>query len=90
MVTSFAVATVNTLFVDYSFKHGSAYAIGQLRIISDGTNAEFVDDRTETANTNDITFSVDVNSNNVRLLYTNAHVSQDATISYVLKRWLTQ
>jgi len=90
VVTSFAVATVNTLFVDYSFKHGSAYAIGQLRIISDGTNAEFVDDRTETANTSDITFSVDVNSNNVRLLYTNAHVSQDATISYVLKRWLTQ
>ena len=90
LVTSFAVATVNTLFVDYSFKYGSAYAIGQLRIISDGTTAEFVDDRTETASTSDITFSVDVSAGSVRLLYTNAHLTQDATLSYVLKRWLTQ
>lgn len=90
LVTSFTVSTVNTLFVDYSFKYGSAYAIGQLRIISDGTTAEFVDDRTETASTSDITFSVDVSAGSVRLLYTNAHLTQDATLSYVLKRWLTQ
>lgn len=90
VVTSFPVSENNTLFVDYSIKYGTAYAIGQLRVISDGTTAHFVDDRTETDPTSDVTFSVAINSGNLELRVTNAGSSNSATVSYTLKRWLTQ
>jgi hypothetical protein len=90
VVTSFDKTLVNTMFVDYSIKYNTAYAVGQLRVISDGTTAHFVDDRTETDPTSDITFSVAINSGNLELRVTNAGSSNSATVSYILKRWLTQ
>ena len=90
VMSSFAVADNNTLFVDYSVKYDTAYAVGQLRVISDGTNAHFVDDRTETDPTSDVTFSVAINSGNLELRVSNAGSSNSATVSYILKRWLTQ
>ena len=89
VVTSFDLTESNTLFVEYSFKFGTAFAVGLIRVISDGTNADFIDDRTETNPTNDITFSADVNSGKIRLRYSNASSTQNATLSYVLKRWRT-
>jgi hypothetical protein len=90
VMSSFAVADNNTLFVDYSVKYNTAYAVGQLRVISDGTNAHFVDDRTETDPTSDVTFSVAINSGNLELRVSNGGSSNSATVSYILKRWLTQ
>ena len=89
-VTSFSATETNTYFLDYSLKFGSAYAVGCIRIISDGTNVHYIDDRTETASTNDIVFSTPAVSGGViKLQYTNSSSSTDATLSYVLKRWLT-
>jgi len=90
VMSSFAVADNNTLFVDYSVKYDTAHAVGQLRVISDGTNAHFVDDRTETDPTSDVTFSVAINSGNLELRVSNGGSSNSATVSYILKRWLTQ
>lgn len=93
VVTSFDKTLVNTMFVDYSIKYDTAFAVGQLRVIHDGTNAHFVDDRTETNATSDIAFSVAINSStppHVELKVTNAGSSNSATVSYILKRWLTQ
>jgi hypothetical protein len=89
-VTSFLLTETNTYFLDYSLKLGSAYAIGCIRIISDGTNVHYIDDRTETASTSDIVFSTPaVSGGIVKLQYTNSNSSTDASLSYVLKRWLT-
>ena len=88
-ITSFDLTETNTMFVDYSFKFGTALAVGTIRIISDGTDADYVDDRTETDPTSHITFSADVNSGKVRLRYTNGSSTQNATLSYVVKRWKT-
>jgi|TARA_B110000444_G_scaffold60236_1_gene56116 hypothetical protein len=90
VMSSFTVADNNTLFVDYSIKYSTAFAVGQLRVISDGTNAHFVDDRTETDPTSDVTFSVAINSGNLELRVSNGGSSHSATVSYILKRWLTQ
>lgn len=90
VMSSFTVADNNTLFVDYSIKYNTAFAVGQLRVISDGTNAHFVDDRTETDPTSDVTFSVAINSGNLELRVSNGGSSHSATVSYILKRWLTQ
>ena len=90
VMSSFTVADNNTLFVDYSIKYNTAYAVGQLRVISDGTNAHFVDDRTETDPTSDVTFSVAINSGQLELRVSNGGSSHSATVSYILKRWLTQ
>ena len=89
VITSFDLTETNTMFVDYSFKFGTALAVGTIRIISDGTDADYIDDRTETDPTSHITFSADVNSGKVRLLYTNGSSTQNATLSYVVKRWKT-
>ena len=78
------------MFVDYSFKYGTALAVGTIRVIATTSGAEFIDDRTETDPTSDITFSADVNSGKVRLRYSNASSSQNATLSYVVKRWRTE
>ena len=89
-VTSFSATETNTYFLDYSLKLGSAYAVGCIRIISDGTNVHYIDDRTETASTSDVVFSTPAVSGGViKLQYTNSNSSTDATLSYVLKRWLT-
>ena len=90
VVTSFDKTLVNTMFVDYSIKYDTAFAVGQLRVISDGTNAHFVDDRTETDPTSDVTFSVAINSGQLELRVSNGGSSHSATVSYILKRWLTQ
>ena len=89
-VTSFSATETNTYFLDYSLKLGGAYAVGCIRIISDGTKVDFIDDRTETADTSDVTFSTPaVSGGIIKLQYTNSNSSTDATLSYVLKRWLT-
>ena len=89
-VTSFSSTETNTYFLDYSLKIGSAYAVGCIRIISDGTNVHYIDDRTETASTSDVVFSTPaVSGGLIKLQYTNSNSSTDATLSYVLKRWLT-
>lgn len=88
-ITSFDLTETNTMFVNYSFKFGSALATGVIRVISNGTTADYVDDRTETDPTSDITFSADVNSGKVRLRYTNGSSTQNATLSYVIQRWKT-
>ena len=90
VITSFDLTESNTLFVEYSFKFGTAFAVGLIRVISDGTSADFIDDRTETNPTSDITFSADVNAGKIRLRYSNASATQNATLSYVLKRWRTE
>jgi hypothetical protein len=89
-ITSFEVTEANTYFLDYSLKLGSAYAVGCIRVISDGTNVHYIDDRTETTDTSEITFSTPAISGGlVKLQYTNTNATTDATLSYVLKRWLT-
>ena len=89
-VTSFSATETNTYFLDYSLRLGGAYAVGCIRIISDGTNVHYIDDRTETASTSDVVFSTPAVSGGViKLQYTNSNSSTDATLSYVLKRWLT-
>ena len=89
-VFTFKVADVNTISLDYSLKFGSAYAVGRLQIISDGSNVHYVDDRTETADTSKITFTTpSVSGGNMALLYGNSSTTTDCNMSYLLKRWLT-
>jgi len=88
-ITTFDTTKSNSFFIDYSLSFGSAKAVGTARIITDGTTAELLDDRTEIASTSDIVFSADLSGSTLRFRYTNGHSSQNATISYVLKHWLT-
>ena len=89
-VFTFKVADVNTISLDYSLKFGSAFAVGRLQIISDGSNVHYVDDRTETADTSKITFSTPaVSGGMLALQYGNSDTTTDCNMSYLLKRWLT-
>lgn len=88
-ITTFDTTKSNSFFIDYSLKFGSALAAGTMRIITDGTSAELLDDRTETATTSPVVFSADLSGSTLRLRYNNSSGSTNATISYVLKHWLT-
>tara|TARA_B100000989_G_C19525702_1_gene466748 strand:- start:1111 stop:2337 length:1227 start_codon:yes stop_codon:yes gene_type:complete len=88
-VITFDTTKSNSYFIDYSLKFGSALAAGTMRIITDGSTAELLDDRTETAATSNVVFSADLSGATLRLRYNNSHGSTNATLSYVLKHWLT-
>jgi hypothetical protein len=88
-ITTFDTTKSNSFFIDYSLKFGSALAVGTIRIITDGATAELLDDRTEIATTSPVVFSADLSGSTLRLRYNNSSGSTNATISYVLKHWLT-
>ena len=92
-VTNFNGQTENTVIIDYSLKIGTAYAVGTIKIISDypdSTNIEYMDDRIETNDTSAVVFSTPtVSGTTIALNYTNSNLTTDASMSYVLKRWLT-
>ena len=92
-VTNFNGQTENTVIIDYSLKIGTAYAVGTIKIISDypdSTNIEYMDDRIETNDTSAVVFSTPtVSGTTIALNYTNTNTTTDASMSYVLKRWLT-
>ena len=92
-VTNFNGQTENTIIIDYSLKIGTAYAVGTIKIISDypdSTNIEYMDDRIETNDTSAVVFSTPtVSGTTIALNYTNSNLTTDASMSYVLKRWLT-
>ena len=76
-------------------KIGTAYAVGTIKIISDYpdlTNIEYMDDRIETNDTSAVVFSTPTivpGTSTIALNYTNTNLTTDASMSYVLKRWLT-
>ena len=66
-------------------------AVGTIKIITDGTNSEIMDDRLETNDTSAVVFSTPnpgAGSNDFKLEYKNTG-SNNASMSYLLKRWLT-
>ena len=49
-----------------------------------------MDDRIETNDTSAVAFSTpSISGTDIKLSYTNADTTYDASMSYVLKRWLT-
>ena len=89
-VFTYDVTSENTIIVDYSLKINNAYAVGTIKIISDGANVEYMDDRIETNDTSAVAFSTpSISGTDIKLSYTNADTTYDASMSYVLKRWLT-
>ena len=83
----------NTIIIEYSLKIASsnAMAVGTIKIITDGTNSEIMDDRLETNDTSAVVFSTPnpgAGSNDFKLEYKNTG-SNNASMSYLLKRWLT-
>lgn len=89
-VFTYDVTSENTIIVDYSLKINNAYAVGTIKIISDGANVEYMDDRIETNDTSAVAFSTpSISGTDIKLSYTNTDTTYDASMSYVLKRWLT-
>jgi len=89
-VFTYDVTSENTIIVDYSLKINNAYAVGTIKIISDGANVEYMDDRIETNDTSAVAFSTpSISGTDIKLSYTNSDTTYDASMSYVLKRWLT-
>lgn len=85
----FDVTLYNTAVVDYSLKDTAGnMQVGQIRIISNGTNVS-VADTSNSIGTTTVTFSGEVNYNNVRLLYTNSSLHA-GTFYYTIKAWYTQ
>jgi hypothetical protein len=89
-VFTYDVTSENTIIIDYSLKINNAYAVGTIKIISDGANVEYMDDRIETNDTSAVAFSTpSISGTDIKLSYTNTDTTYDASMSYVLKRWLT-
>lgn len=89
-VFTYDVTSENTIIVDYSLKIGTAYAVGTIKVISDGTNVEYMDDRIETNDTSAVAFSTpSISGTDIKLDYSNTDTTNNASMSYVLKRWLT-
>jgi hypothetical protein len=85
-IFSFPLTTNTTnqnIIVEYSVKCGSNKEIGSIFITSDGTVVQLAPGSLNLASTG-VVFSVDVNSDNVRLLYT---ATATGTIKYLTRRW---
>lgn len=81
---SFAVADFEGAEITYKIKSNGEVRIGTLRVVTDGT-AAFLQDMYSETDDIDMSFSADVNSGNVRILYTSG--SNAGTMRADVKRF---
>lgn len=71
MVAQVAIATYTAVFFDFVIKKGTNIRSGTVYACHDGTNVEFTETSTQDlGDTSDVTLSVDISSNNIRLVAT--------------------
>jgi hypothetical protein len=85
-VFQFAVADNKNIIVEYSLTRSTGKETGQIIMSSNGTTVQ-VSGQASTLVDCGVSFSGDVNSGNIRLLYTTTSTGSNATMKYVTKRW---
>ena len=87
-VATWAHATFDSIFIDYSISRGSANKeIGRILICTDGTSAS-ISNNNQTVGSPGVTFSVDVSGANVRLRYTSTSTGTAPSFKYTAQKWL--
>lgn len=89
---SFAVASFDGAVINYRIKEASTNKtrIGQFIVSSDGTIASSSDQFSESSALGSalgLSFSADIDSGNVRILYNNTHASNNATMRCQIRRF---
>lgn len=87
VVKTWAVATVDVVHLNYSLKRGTNYEAGQLKIITNGTVASISDGAIASINDAGITFDVDINGSNLRLLATSTSTGLDCSMTFSANTW---
>ena len=79
------VATYRSVTIEYQITRGTNYSIGRIRILYDGTNARLTDIEEDFVGSSGVTFTADINSGNMRLLYQTTSTGSSATMLYTGK-----
>lgn len=87
VVATWVVATYDVIHIDYSIKRSTAYEAGQLKIISDGSTAAIADGGIASLGDPGVTFTVDIDGTNLRLLSTTTSTGANASMQYVELKW---
>lgn len=83
---SWAIATYRTVKIEYSISRGAGnYTTGYLKLIHDGTTPRLTWVEDDVIGTHGITFSVDINGGNMRLLYQTTSTGTAATMKFYNK-----
>lgn len=85
-IFSFALPGNENIVVEYSIKRNGIKEIGQMILTSDGSTVQIASGSLNLATTG-ITFNSDINSGNIRLLYTSTNTGFSGTIKYITRRW---
>lgn len=80
---SWAIATYRAVRIEFSISRGAGnYATGSLTLLHDGTSAWLTQNFEVEVGTLGVTFSVDINGGNMRLLYTTTSTGTAATLKF--------
>lgn len=88
---SWAVASFNVATIEYSITRGAAIIEkGIINLASDGTSTAIAQGAVASIGTTGVTFTADVNSSNMRLLYTTTSTGTAATMKFTVRKHLAQ
>lgn len=89
VVATWAVATYDSIFLNYSIKRGASNVqVGTINLVTDGTSASIAEGAIADLGTLGVTFTTDVSGGNLRLLSTTTPTGTAATFKYVVNQWL--
>lgn len=88
MIEQWTVASFSSIHIEYSVSRGSGNrASGEIKLVSDGTSASIAQYEALLGITG-LTFSTDVNSGNLRLLYTSTSTGTAPVFKIKVQKWL--
>jgi len=80
---SWAIASYRSIRIPFSITRGSGnYCVGYIVLLHDGTTPRVTYIEDDSIGTNGITFTTDINSGNIRLLYTTTSTGSSATMRF--------
>ncbi|MDZ4838616.1 MAG: hypothetical protein SGJ04_01285 [Bacteroidota bacterium] len=87
IVFSYTAASNNSIIVEYGIKRGSNYETGSVLMVTDGTTVQMTSFGTVDIGDVGTTLNANINSGNIRLLYTTTSTGTSGTIRYNVRRW---
>lgn len=89
MLAQWAVAAFDTVTLSYSVSRGTANKeAGVVTLVSDGTSAAIAQGSIASLGTVGVVLTADIDSGNLRLLYTTTSTGVNSTFKYKLSKWL--
>jgi hypothetical protein len=77
-----------SIHIEYSIKRGSAIESGTIVLSSDGSSVAMAQGGIASLSSTGATLTADLSAGSIRLRYTTTSTGSDATMKYVVKKWL--